>query len=289
MQLFKAGTKIDFMGKRKLAFVFSAVILLVAAGALVARGLSLGIDFTGGTLVELGYEADADIPAIRAVLEEEERRLREEEKRLACEEEKRLLREDEERRLAEERRLREEEERMAREREEAEQRVRLEIEARSRAEEQRRLLDFEMEVRRIAAAKRPKARHWIAAAAAVLVVGGIGTYVYVGGVAAADRRAEEALREKTAAERRLGEEVASARMAKDRAQAHADDVRRKVEELEREIQELKESKVALESRRRAGSKKRRPKESGDRRGGSGNERGGTELSTDPLDGTLNLD
>ena len=40
MQLFKAGTKIDFMGKRKLAFVFSAVILLVAAGALVARGLN---------------------------------------------------------------------------------------------------------------------------------------------------------------------------------------------------------------------------------------------------------
>jgi len=70
MQLFKAGTKIDFMGKRKLAFVFSAVILLVAAGALVARGLSLGIDFTGGTLVELGYEQDADIPAIRAVLEQ---------------------------------------------------------------------------------------------------------------------------------------------------------------------------------------------------------------------------
>jgi len=70
MQILKSGTKIDFMGKRKLAMVFSAVVLVVALGALVIRGLSLGIDFTGGTLIELGYQEDADIPAIRAVLEQ---------------------------------------------------------------------------------------------------------------------------------------------------------------------------------------------------------------------------
>jgi len=69
MQIFKTGTKIDFMGKRKLAMVFSAVVLVIALGALVSRGLSLGIDFTGGTLIELGYQEDADIPAIREVLE----------------------------------------------------------------------------------------------------------------------------------------------------------------------------------------------------------------------------
>jgi preprotein translocase subunit SecF len=70
MQILKSGTKIDFMGKRKLALVFSAIILLVAIGSLFSRGLSLGIDFTGGTLIELGYEQDADIPAIRQVLEQ---------------------------------------------------------------------------------------------------------------------------------------------------------------------------------------------------------------------------
>ena len=70
MQILKSGTKIDFMGKRKLAMVFSAIVLVVALGALFMRGLSLGIDFTGGTLIELGYEEDADIPAIRAVLEQ---------------------------------------------------------------------------------------------------------------------------------------------------------------------------------------------------------------------------
>ena len=70
MQILKSGTKIDFMGRRKLAMVFSVVILVVALGALFMRGLSLGIDFTGGTLIELGYQDDADIPAIRAVLEQ---------------------------------------------------------------------------------------------------------------------------------------------------------------------------------------------------------------------------
>jgi len=70
MQILKSGTRIDFMGRRKLALVFSAVILLVAIGALFTRGLSLGIDFTGGTLIELGYAQDADIPAIRQVLEQ---------------------------------------------------------------------------------------------------------------------------------------------------------------------------------------------------------------------------
>ena len=70
MRMLKSGTRIDFMGKRKLALVFSVVILLVAAGAIVARGLSLGIDFTGGTLIEVGYEQDADLAQVRQVLAE---------------------------------------------------------------------------------------------------------------------------------------------------------------------------------------------------------------------------
>ena len=70
MRMLKSGTRIDFMGKRKLALVFSVVILLVAAGAIVARGLSLGIDFTGGTLIEVGYAQDADLAQVRQVLAE---------------------------------------------------------------------------------------------------------------------------------------------------------------------------------------------------------------------------
>ncbi len=70
MRFFKSGTKLDFMGKRKLALALSLSMILVAVGALVARGLHLGIDFTGGTLIEVAYQQDADIPAIRKTLED---------------------------------------------------------------------------------------------------------------------------------------------------------------------------------------------------------------------------
>jgi preprotein translocase subunit SecF len=69
MRFFKSGTQIDFMGKRKLALALSLGMILVAIGALAARGLHLGIDFTGGTLIEVAYQQDADIPAIRKTLE----------------------------------------------------------------------------------------------------------------------------------------------------------------------------------------------------------------------------
>ena len=69
MRILKSVQTIDFMGKRRLAMVFSAVLLLIAIGALALRGLSLGIDFTGGTLIEVGYSEPADLDAVRAALE----------------------------------------------------------------------------------------------------------------------------------------------------------------------------------------------------------------------------
>ena len=58
----------DFMGRRKLAYAFSGLLLLVSVFALVMNGLNFGIDFTGGTLVELGYTEAADLDAIRDAL-----------------------------------------------------------------------------------------------------------------------------------------------------------------------------------------------------------------------------
>jgi preprotein translocase subunit SecF len=60
------------MGRRQLAYVFSALLLAASLFGLTTNGLSLGIDFTGGTLVELGYDTDADLDAIRAALSESE-------------------------------------------------------------------------------------------------------------------------------------------------------------------------------------------------------------------------
>ena len=71
MRFLKKGVHINFMAKRKVALVFSATLVLIGLGSILARGLHLGIDFTGGTLIEVAYEQNADIPAIRAVLEKD--------------------------------------------------------------------------------------------------------------------------------------------------------------------------------------------------------------------------
>jgi preprotein translocase subunit SecF len=59
----------DFLGKRKLALIFSSILLLVAVGSMIVKGLQLGIDFTGGTLVEIGYEQAADLKTLRNELD----------------------------------------------------------------------------------------------------------------------------------------------------------------------------------------------------------------------------
>ena len=68
MQLFKRPTKIDFMAQRKLAVVVSAVLLVVALASFIGRGLAFGIDFTGGTLIELGYPDTAPLEEVREAL-----------------------------------------------------------------------------------------------------------------------------------------------------------------------------------------------------------------------------
>jgi len=67
---FFAKTNIDFIGKRRFAVVLSLVLMLGAAASLAVKGLNFGIDFTGGTLIELGYERAADLDGIRARLGE---------------------------------------------------------------------------------------------------------------------------------------------------------------------------------------------------------------------------
>jgi len=70
MELLKTKTNIDFMGQRKLALIFSGVLLLVSLVSFGVRGLNFGIDFTGGTLIEVGFPESADLVAVRADLAE---------------------------------------------------------------------------------------------------------------------------------------------------------------------------------------------------------------------------
>lgn len=59
---------INFMAKRKFAMVFSAILILISLGSLVTRGLNLGVDFTGGTVIQVGYPENANISKIRETL-----------------------------------------------------------------------------------------------------------------------------------------------------------------------------------------------------------------------------
>ena len=68
MQLISRKTTIDFMGRRKPALVGSIALLLIALISLGVRGLNFGIDFTGGTLIEVGYPEAADLDPIRDAL-----------------------------------------------------------------------------------------------------------------------------------------------------------------------------------------------------------------------------
>ena len=59
---------INFMSKRKLAMAFSLLLILISVGSLVTKGLNLGIDFTGGYLIEAGYQHDVDLKQVRTAL-----------------------------------------------------------------------------------------------------------------------------------------------------------------------------------------------------------------------------
>ncbi len=68
MQIIQKTSHLDFMGARKMALVISALAISVAIGSFITRGLNFGIDFTGGVLLEVGYEQTADLAAIRNTL-----------------------------------------------------------------------------------------------------------------------------------------------------------------------------------------------------------------------------
>ena len=59
----------EFMKYRKYALIFSLVMLVVSIWSLATKGLVLGLDFSGGTQIEVGYETPADVSEIRNNLE----------------------------------------------------------------------------------------------------------------------------------------------------------------------------------------------------------------------------
>lgn len=67
------NTKIDFLGKRKFAFIFSGLISIIGIFAIIQifnGKANLGIDFAGGTSIQLKFERPLDIHSVRKALDE---------------------------------------------------------------------------------------------------------------------------------------------------------------------------------------------------------------------------
>lgn len=67
MQLF-SDTHIDFIGRRRGALILSIVLILVSLAAIMTRGLNWGLDFTGGVLMEVGYDRAVELDEVRQTL-----------------------------------------------------------------------------------------------------------------------------------------------------------------------------------------------------------------------------
>lgn len=65
VEFFRAKTNFDFMGMRHFAAIFSILIMVLSLAGLAIRGIHWGLDFTGGTVIELQYPAPVDIEVIR--------------------------------------------------------------------------------------------------------------------------------------------------------------------------------------------------------------------------------
>ncbi len=69
MQFIKPDTNIDFIGRQKIGFILSAVLILISIGSLIAhKGPNYGIDFVGGTLIQIRFPESVPVDKIRTGL-----------------------------------------------------------------------------------------------------------------------------------------------------------------------------------------------------------------------------
>lgn len=68
MEFFNPDSKIDFMGLRKWTGIFSIVLFIVSLIVIFSDGITLGLDFTGGTQIEVAYKQAANLEGIRDAL-----------------------------------------------------------------------------------------------------------------------------------------------------------------------------------------------------------------------------
>lgn len=72
MELFKEDKVYNFLGKGKIFFIASFVLFFISIALIAVKGFSFGIDFTGGTVVQVKYTQDAPIDKVRESLKKSE-------------------------------------------------------------------------------------------------------------------------------------------------------------------------------------------------------------------------
>jgi preprotein translocase subunit SecF len=70
MEFFRRTPTIDFMAKRRITYLISAILMIGSFVLIATRGLNLGIDFTGGVVVEVSYPNTANVDSARSALAE---------------------------------------------------------------------------------------------------------------------------------------------------------------------------------------------------------------------------
>ncbi|MEO7014331.1 MAG: protein translocase subunit SecF [Dokdonella sp.] len=70
MEFFNPNSKIDFMRWSKVAVIVASTLVVLAIAILATRGLNYGLDFTGGTSVEVSYEKSITVAEVRSALTE---------------------------------------------------------------------------------------------------------------------------------------------------------------------------------------------------------------------------
>lgn len=72
MELFKHTKTYDFMGKKRITLILSVLLILASYATLATKGLNYGIDFAGGTVVQVKYDTAAPINEMRALISKHE-------------------------------------------------------------------------------------------------------------------------------------------------------------------------------------------------------------------------
>lgn len=68
MQILQLKETVNFMSYRKIALIFSAILMIASIISLATNKLNFGLDFTGGTLIEVGFQEAADLGKLRQVM-----------------------------------------------------------------------------------------------------------------------------------------------------------------------------------------------------------------------------